>query len=111
MCSSDLGRNIQTVINQVARKFEKQLKKHRDKSSRHHHEKVQVPYTPEDIPEDIPLLIKVNDYVIEQMGEREASLRIREGRDSFLLYRSKENNTLNIIFRREDGDLGLLEIE
>jgi len=104
-------RNIQTAINQMARKFEKQLKKHRDKSSRRHHEKVQVPYSPEDIPEDIPRLIKVSDYVIDQMGEREASLRFRESSHSFLLYRSKENNTLNIIFRREDGDLGLLEIE
>lgn len=104
------GRNIQTAINQVAGKLEKQLKKHREKTSRRHHEKVQVPYSPEDILEDIPRLIKVNDYVIEEMGEREASLRLRENRRSFLLYRSKENNRLGIIFRREDGDLGLLEI-
>lgn len=104
-------RNIQTAINLVARKFEKQLKKHRDKLSRRYHEKVQVPYFPEDIPEDIPRLIKVSDYLIEELGEREASLRIRESSHAFLLYRSKENKTLNIIFRRPDGDLGLLEIE
>jgi len=104
-------RNIQTAINQVAKKFEKQLKKHREKISHRHHDKIQVPYAPEDIPEDIPRLIKVNDYVIEEMGEREASLRIRESNRSFLIFRSRETNVLSVIFRREDGDLGLLEID
>jgi len=104
-------RNIQTAINQVAKKFEKQLKKHREKISHRHHEKIQIPYSPEDIPEDIPRLIKVNDYLIEEMGEREASIRIRESARTFLLYRSRETKLLSIIFRREDGDLGLLEIE
>jgi ribosome hibernation promoting factor len=104
-------RNIQTAINQVAKKFEKQLKKHREKISHRHHDKIQVPYAPEDIPEGIPRLIKVNDYVIEEMGEREASIRIRESNRSFLIYRSRETNTLSVIFRRKDGDLGLLEID
>jgi len=105
------ARNIQTAINQVAKRFEKQLKKHREKTSHRHHEKIQIPYSPEDIPEDIPRLIKVRDYAIEDLGEREASLKIRESTQSFLLYRSKETNLLSIIFRREDGDLGLLEID
>lgn len=104
-------RSIQKAINQVARKFEKQLNKQREKISRRHHEKIQVPYSPEDIPEDIPRLIKENDYIIEELVEREASLRIRESKRPFLLYRSKETEKLNIIFRREDGDLGLLEID
>ena len=104
-------RNIQTAINQVAKKFEKQLKKHREKISHRHHDKIQVPYAPEDIPEDIPRLIKVKDYVIEEMGEREASIRIRESNRSFLIFRSRETNVLSVIFRREDGDLGLLEID
>jgi putative sigma-54 modulation protein len=104
-------RNIQTAINQVAKKFEKQLKKHKEKLSRRRNEKNQVPYDPEDIPMDIPRLIKVRDFEVPRLGEREASLRMREKYRHFILYRSQESGKLSIIFRREDGDLGLIEID
>lgn len=105
------NRNIQIAVNQVVKKLEKQLKKNKAKATRHRTEKIQVPYSPEDLPEDIPLLIKVTDYVIERLDEREASLRVRESNRQFLVYRSAVDNRLCIIFRREDGDLGLLEID
>ncbi|MDP8213947.1 MAG: ribosome-associated translation inhibitor RaiA [Candidatus Euphemobacter frigidus] len=105
------ARNIQSAVNQVVNKLEKQLKKSKNKSSRRRKEKVRIPYSPEDFPKDIPRLIKVSNFEIERLGEREASLRMRESSRHFLVYRSIESGRLSIIFRREDGDLGLLEID
>ncbi|MEA1927645.1 MAG: ribosome-associated translation inhibitor RaiA [Candidatus Auribacterota bacterium] len=104
------NRNLQTAINQVVKKFEKQLKKHKEKLSRRHTEKIQVPYSPEDIPADIPRLIKVSDFEVPRLGEREASLRMRENNHQFILYTGQDTGKLSIIYRREDGDLGLIEI-
>ncbi len=103
-------RNLQTAINSAARKLEKQLKKLKGKTSRKRKARVQVPYAPEDLPEDIPLLVKVPDARIEVLEERTASLRMRESRFPFLLYRSAETRRLSVIFRRDDGSLGLMEI-
>ncbi len=104
------NRNLQTAVNQAVRKLEKQLKKVKGKTSRRKKEKIQAPYAPEDLPEDIPLLVKVPDARIEALDERAASLRLREGGLSFFLYRASETGKLSVIFRREDGNLGLMEI-
>lgn len=104
------NRSLQTAVNKAVGKLEKQLKKVKGKTSRRRKEKAQVPYAPEDLPEDIPLLIKGPDARIEKLEEREASLRMREGKFPFLLYRSSESGKLSAIFRREDGALGLMEI-
>jgi putative sigma-54 modulation protein len=104
------NRNLQTAVNKAVRKLEKQLKKVKEKTSRRRKVKAQVPYAPEDLPADIPLLVKVPDARIEELGEREASLKLREGKFSFFLYRSAESGKLSVIFRRGSGDLGLMEI-
>ncbi len=104
------NRSLQTAVNQAVRKLEKQLKRLKEKTSRKRQEKVQVPYEPEDLPEDIPLLIKVPSARIETLGERAASLRMREGRLPFFLYRAEETGKLSVIFRRDDGNLGVMEI-
>ncbi|MFH1037606.1 MAG: ribosome-associated translation inhibitor RaiA [PVC group bacterium] len=105
------SRSLQTAVNQAAGKFEKKLKKIKDKSSRRWKNKIRAPYFVDDRPEDIPRLIKEPGPVIESLGEREASLRLREGNRSFLVFRNADGGTLSIIFRRDDGALGLLEIE
>ena len=105
------NRNIQAAVNQVVKKLEKQLKKNKDKSSHRRKDKSRIPYSPEDFPKDIPRLIKVSNFEIERLEERKASLRMRESSRHFLVYRSVESGRLSIIFRREDGDLGLLEID
>lgn len=104
------NRSLQTAINAAVKKLEKQLQKVKDRTSRRRQEKIQVPYAPGDLPEDIPLLVKVPDARIADLGEREASLKLREGKFPFFLYRSAETGKLSVIFRRESGDLGLMEI-
>lgn len=104
------NRSLQTAINAVVKKLEKQLKRLKGRTFRRRQEKLQVPYAPEDLPADIPLLIKVPDARIEELGEREASLKLREGKFSFFLYRSAESGKLSVIFRTGSGDLGLMEI-
>jgi len=103
-------RSLQTAINSAVKKLEKQLKKVKGKTSRKRQEKVRVPYSPADLPEDIPLLVRVPDARVEELGEREASLKLREGTIPFFIYRSAETGRLSVIFRKGEGALGLMEI-
>lgn len=104
------NRNLQPAINEAVRKLERQLKRLKEKTYQRRVEKVQVPYGPEDLPEDIPLLIKIPAALIEVLDERAASLRMRGGHLPFLIYREQATGQLSVIFRREDGVLGLMEI-
>lgn len=103
------NRSLQTAVNSAVKKLEKQLKKTKRRTFRRQ-EKVQVPYADVELPADIPLLVRVPDARIEKLEEREASLKLREGKLPFFLFRSTETGRLGIIFRRETGDLGLMEI-
>jgi putative sigma-54 modulation protein len=45
------------------------------------------------------------------MSVDEAALEVAEGRDAFLVFRNARTDTINVLFRRADGHLGLIEPE
>lgn len=102
-------RDLQTAVNQVLKKSEKRLKKIKGKKFDRRKAKEPAPASPDDLPRDIPKLIKDNDFQLKTMPEREASLRLREENLNFLVYQGAESGRLSIIYRRRDGQLGLIE--
>lgn len=103
-------RDVRVAVNQSVKKCEKRLKKIKGRMANRHKPKIQAPYQPEDFPQDIPRLVRNEDFVLETLTEREASIRIREISPSFLVYRGGETGKLSVLYRRQDGDLGLIEI-
>jgi len=45
------------------------------------------------------------------MSVDEAALEVVDGEDSFLIFRNAATDTINVLFRRPDGNLGLIEPE
>jgi putative sigma-54 modulation protein len=43
------------------------------------------------------------------MSVDEAALEVTGGRDAFLVFRNATTDTINVLFRRPDGHLGLIE--
>ena len=104
------NRDIQAAVIQVVKKCEKRCKKFKGKKERRRKIKEPVPYSPEDFPREIPRLIKEKDFRAKSLTEREASLQMRGSTMNFLVYRGEESGKLSIIFRRRDGNLGLIEL-
>src|SRR5512139_1920239 len=50
-------------------------------------------------------------YPIKPMTVEEAALSVEEGRDAFLVFRNASNDAINVLYRRKDGHLGLIEPE
>ena len=48
---------------------------------------------------------------LEPMDLDEAILQMDLLAHDFFIYRDVEDNTTNVIYRREDGDIGLLEVK
>ena len=45
------------------------------------------------------------------MSVDEAALEVVAGSDAFLVFRNARTDTINVLFRRPDGHLGLIEPE
>jgi putative sigma-54 modulation protein len=45
------------------------------------------------------------------MSVDEAAIEVVDGRDTFLVFRNSATEEINVVFRRSDGNLGLIEPE
>jgi putative sigma-54 modulation protein len=43
------------------------------------------------------------------MSVEDAALRVQEGPDTFLVFRNADTDAVSILYRRKDGNLGLIE--
>jgi putative sigma-54 modulation protein len=56
-------------------------------------------------------IIRARRYEVKPMSVDEAALEVVDGDDSFLVFRNAATDTINVLFRRSDGNLGLIEPE
>jgi putative sigma-54 modulation protein len=56
-------------------------------------------------------IIRARRYDVKPMSIDEAALEVIDGEDSFLVFRNAATDTINVLFRRPDGNLGLIEPE
>lgn len=56
-------------------------------------------------------IIRARRYAVKPMSVDEAALEIGDGRDAFLVFRNSTTERINVLFRRADGHLGLIEPE
>ena len=101
-------RDLHVALDGVVKKTEQRLKKMKDKyqNQRRHH-------SSENSGEsalDLPRLIREEGFELKTMTEREATFKMRASTYAFLIYRDEENGQKRVIFRRRDGNLGLIEL-
>jgi putative sigma-54 modulation protein len=58
-----------------------------------------------------PRIIRARRYEVKPMSVDEAALEVADGEDTFLVFRNAETDAINVLFRRPDGNLGLIEPE
>jgi putative sigma-54 modulation protein len=56
-----------------------------------------------------PRIIPARRYVVKPMTAEEASLRLAEEDTQFLLFRDADTQRLGVIYKRKDGNYGLIE--
>jgi putative sigma-54 modulation protein len=61
--------------------------------------------------DDTIRIVRARRYAVKPMSVDEAALEVAEGRDAFLVFRNATTDTINVLFRRSDGHLGLIEPE
>jgi putative sigma-54 modulation protein len=56
-------------------------------------------------------IIRARRYEVKPMAVDEAALEIVDGAGAFLVFRNAATDSINVLFRRPDGNLGLIEPE
>jgi len=113
-------------IGNVVEKIEKQARRLKEKAvtrrkhSRSTKEAVQMlPAAPstngnraaEPAPARAPRVIRSNDYRMKPMSREDAVLEFRDSDREFLVFRDARSQRIKVMYRRKDGNLGLIEPE
>ncbi|MBO4383855.1 MAG: ribosome-associated translation inhibitor RaiA [Clostridia bacterium] len=101
-------------IDNVIAKVERQIIRHRTKLEKNLKTDAfnePVPEFFDDEEEDGPKVVKVKRFSIKPMSEEEAILQMDLLGHSFFVFMNSETNDINVLYRRKDGNLGLIEPE
>lgn len=105
--------DMYSSIDNVLEKIEKQIRKHRTKLERRMHEGtlrlIDVPKFEEENTE--PQLVKTKRFAIKPMNTEEAILQMDLLGHSFFVFQNSESDEVNVIYKRKDGNYGLIEPE
>ena len=54
-------------------------------------------------------IVRATRYAIKPMSVEDAALRLDDAADTFFVFRNADDDALSILYRRKDGNLGLIE--
>ncbi len=110
--------NIYASIDQAYAHIEKQLKKFREKIKDHHKggeenissaKKRKALRGLTEVVSEQPSIVKSASFAVKPMTPEEASLQLAIGKKPFLVFLNPSTRQVNVIYRREDGNHGLIE--
>ncbi len=105
-------------IDNVLDKLEKQIIRHRTKLEKclrsgafRYSEPLYGGSFEEAEEEEGPKIVRVKRFAIKPMSEEEAMLQIEMVGHSFYVFINSETNAMNVLYKRKDGNYGLIEPE
>jgi len=113
--SGDLGGSLATVIDKLTRQAQRHTGKLRERKRRGGIRTTALwagVVPPGDSRgEGVPRIIRSRRFVPKPMTMEEALLEVSASDDGFLVFRDAATERMNVLYRRKDGNLGLIEPE
>ena len=107
---SDMYQSLTQTIGKIEKQALKLKKKVIDKS--HKAKKVSTITPPESEVKPAPAapkLISAKKYAVKPLTEEEAAMQLEAEVNQFLVFRNAENQKVSVIYKRKDGNYGLIE--
>ena len=108
--------DMYSAIDQVMDKIEKQVKRHLSKIKDHRVENARGEETSvlEEVDESTAFaqeetIIEVEKMIAKPMDPEEAAMQLNLVTQGFLVFRNAKSREINVIYKRADGNLGLIE--
>jgi ribosome hibernation promoting factor len=112
------GQNIELAINSAADKVDQQARKLKGKRDGRKRGPSAVKAASASIdavprPTSAPRrrIIRARQYAVKPMSVEDAAVEIDDAADAFIVFRNSVTDAITVLFRRSDGNLGLIEPE
>ncbi|RLB08151.1 MAG: ribosome-associated translation inhibitor RaiA [Deltaproteobacteria bacterium] len=107
--------DIQAAIDNVMDKIERQIKKQREKLKRTkpkgYEFKMHILSLDREEEEKRPKLIRSKNYSAKPMSIDEAIEQLKTLKNDFIIFTNAKTEAVNVVYRRKDGNFGLIEPE
>ncbi len=110
--------DVYASVDSALTRLEKQIKKHREIMKKEHRKSMPKSlaeeYSPAYIspPAKHPKVINSRSFASKPLSLEEAKMELEVLKDAgFLVFRNQDSNRVNVIYRRKDGNFGLIEEE
>jgi putative sigma-54 modulation protein len=107
--------DMKASIDLLTDKLERQVKRYREKRGRRQHGRQAAHHQQEAeairvVPEEAePVIVKTKQFAVKPMTPEEAVLQLELIGHDFFVFRNVESNEANVVYRRRDGNYGLIE--
>jgi putative sigma-54 modulation protein len=102
--SPDMKASIDALVDKLERQAQRLRDKRRRGGRTHDHEQAQAGRE-----EGQPLIVKTKQFAVKPMSPEEAMLQLELIGHDFFVFQNAETNAVNVIYRRRDGNHGLIE--
>ena len=109
------AKDMQLAFDSVMDKIETQLKKHKEKTRSHkengskREQTEAAPASEEFDTDEHPKVTETRKIVLTPMSLDDAVMKLETNNNRFVVYRDSMSEKVNILFRKEDGNFGLIE--
>jgi putative sigma-54 modulation protein len=105
--------DMKASIDQLVAKLERQVKRYREKRRvaprRHARDGIPAAAVPIELEEVETPIVKTKQFPVTPMSAEEAVLQLELVGHDFFVFRNAETDVVNVVYRRRDGDYGLIE--
>jgi ribosome hibernation promoting factor len=105
--------DMKASIDLLAAKLERQVKRYRQKRRHEHdrHERANggVPAAVPISSEEGTMIVKTKQFVLNAMSPEEAVEQLELIGHDFFVFRNSDSGEINVVYRRRDGDYGVIE--
>ncbi len=109
--SEVIDNDLLNAIDKASAKLEDQIRRQKTRLSRRHKEKLAVSFVEEDYDnEDDDLISKTKRVVCDELDSQEAIIQMELLGHDFFAYKDKDTGITCVVYKRNDGDYGLLEL-
>lgn len=101
--------DIRTAIDKALDKIEKQLLKHRKKLQVKSPDSIRYESADFDMQSEPSRIVRNKRFELQPMSAEEACFQLELLEHTFYVFTNEESGNINVVYKREDGDYGLIE--
>lgn len=110
----EVTEDMYASIDNVVEKLERQIRKHKTKLEKRMHESALrfsdiTPLEPET--DNEPKIVRTKKFAFKPMDAEEAVLQMDLLGHNFFVFMNSDTNEVNVVYKRKDGNYGLIESE